>query len=237
MRKKQLRFRYNKKHSEKGFVNLLIAAIVVIVLVFGVIAWKGLNTVNSVFAILEENKTLKQSITRLTRETQIGYAKVTKQEKVDGKLMTTLLFVQTDPFDSKNRVLEKTYTIEGDVINFDALVIKFDNRLVLDGTERAIYIWRRVYGEKMSPDSGYPIEESGLVPKRYESIFKDVSKKDGDVFWKEVWNLANDPKKLEKNGITAVFGNVTYTQLRPELIYIFKINDMGGIFPETVPAL
>ena len=183
----QLKSRYKKNSSEKGSVILGIVA-VVFILVVGVIAWKGLNTVRSVVAIVEENKNLKQSITRLTKESQIGYAKVTKQEKVDGKLMTTLLFVQTDPNDGKTRILEKSYTIEGDVVNFDALVIKFDNKLVMDGTQRSIYIWRRIYGEKMSPSSGYPIEESGLIPKRYESIFKDVSKKDGDVFWKAIWD-------------------------------------------------
>jgi len=40
------------------------------------------------------------------------------------------------------RVLEKEYEIEGDIIHFDALIVKFDEQLVMDGKERTLYLWR-----------------------------------------------------------------------------------------------
>jgi hypothetical protein len=49
--------------------------------------------------------------------------------------------------------------------------------------------------------------------------------------------LSNEPKKLESQGIQAIFGNVVYKRLRPGLIYVFKINASGSIYPEMVPEL
>ncbi len=101
--------------------------------------------------LLNENKQLKEAITNLTTEEQIGYAKVIKQETKDGKLYTTLRFVETARDDKTKKILEKDYTIEGDVVHFDALIVKFSDKMVMDGKEKAMYLWRRIYGETMAP--------------------------------------------------------------------------------------
>ena len=49
----------------------------------------------TIHQLLSENKQLKEAITNLTAEEQIGYAKVIKQETKDGKVWTTLRFVET----------------------------------------------------------------------------------------------------------------------------------------------
>ncbi|MBE3143396.1 MAG: hypothetical protein IMZ61_05655, partial [Planctomycetes bacterium] len=91
----------------------------------------------TIHQLLNENKQLKEAITNLTTEEQIGYAKVIKQETQNGKLITTLKFVETARNDKLKKILEKDYTIEGDVVHFDALIVKFDNKIVMDGKERA----------------------------------------------------------------------------------------------------
>ena len=60
--------------------------------------------------------------------------------------------METDRKDMLKRVLEKEYEIEGDIIHFDSLIVKFDEQSVIDGNERALYLWRRVYSDKMRPD-------------------------------------------------------------------------------------
>jgi len=152
-------------------------------------------------------------------------------------MFTKLRFVETDRNNPNRKVLEKEYEIEGDVIHFDSLIIKFSNQLVMDGKEKAIYLWRRVYGEKMNPEDGFPIEIEGEEPRRYADIFSRFSIVNKDEFWQKIWSLGNDPDRLRKEGIQAIYGNVIYKKIRPNYIYIFKIDNKGGVYPEIVPDI
>ncbi len=215
---------------------------VVLVIVVGLIslgyfghAW--LQRQITIGQLLGENKQLKQALTNLTTEDQIGYAKVISQETKDGKLLTTLRFVETARNDKLRKIVEKDYTIEGDIVYFDALIVKFSDKLVADGKERALYLWRRIYGEKMSPEKGFPIEQPGDEPLRYADLFRVLPIKHREVFWASIWDLANNTDKLKENGVTAIYGNAPYSQLRPGLIYVFKITPSGQVYPEIIPDI
>ena len=173
--------------------------------------------------LLTENKTLKRALTNLTDENKIGYAKVVSQTKdANGAVTsTTLKFVETARDNELNQILQRQYTIEGDIVHFDALIVKFSDKMVMDGKQRSMYLWRRIYGEKMTPQSGFAIEELPV--------------KNRQVFWSGIWELANTPDKLKQYGITAIYGTVTYTQLRQGLIYIFRLTSTGQLYPEVIP--
>jgi hypothetical protein len=187
--------------------------------------------------LLTENKTLKKALTNLTDENKIGYAKVLSQTKdANGAVIsTTLKFVETARDNELNQILQRQYTIEGDIVHFDALIVKFSDKMVMDGKQRSMYLWRRVYGEKMSPQAGFAIEESGKEPNRYADLLKELPVKNREVFWSGIWELANTPDKLKQYGITAIYGTVTYTQLRQGLIYIFRLTSTGQLYPEVIP--
>ncbi len=227
---------YPARRFSLGRIIGLFFALATLVVV-GLIASSTLYATKTIFGLLTENKKLKQAITNLTQEGQIGFAKVISQETRDGKLYTRLLFVETDRDDPTHRLLEKQYTVEGDIVHFDALIVKFGDQVVMDGKERALYLWRRVYGEGQPPEQGFPIEEIGKEPGRYADILARLPLHDRTLFWSEIWELANDPKRLKKAGVQAVYGDVKYQKLRPGLIYIFKIGNSGDLYPETVPAL
>lgn len=185
--------------------------------------------------LLASNEKLKQAITALTHEDQVGFAKVMKQETRDGRLYTTVKFVETARDDaSMTRVLEKEYEIEGDIIHFDALLVTFKDQMVMDGKARSLYLWRRIYGERMTPADGFDIEGPGTRPARYAELLRELKQSDQQLFWDAIWDLANDPEALSDYGIRAVFGNVVYMQMRPGFIYIFRIRNDGQIYPETV---
>lgn len=205
--------------------------------VAGVISPSVYYASKSIHDLLGENSKLKENISRLTTESQIGYAKVLEQFERDGKKWTRLLFATTNRDDAQETLLKREYEIEGDVVHFDALIVKFAGPLVMDGKERAIYLWRRVYGEHMPPEQGYSVDDSGLEPRRYESICRDLSLDEKQMFWEEIWDLANDLDRLSDTGIKAVYGNVVYQNLRPGFIYVFKINNSGELYPETIPDL
>jgi hypothetical protein len=212
---------------------LLIAATLVVAAIVG----RGfLAASRTIFQLLSENKKLKQAIANLTAESQIGYAKVLSQTEREGRTVTRLLFVETARDDPTRHIFEKRCEVEGDVVYFDALVVKFSDPYVMDGRERALYLWRRVFGEKMAPESGYPIEEAGAEPRRYADLLRKLRLRDRRLFWTEIWDLSNNPDKLRAAGIKALHGKAVYKSLRPDFIYLFKIANMGDLYIETVPA-
>ena len=187
--------------------------------------------------LLTENNELKRAIANLTHEDQIGYAKVLRQYEKDGKLFTELLFVETARDDKLRKVVEKVYNIEGNVAHFDALIVKFSNDAVMQGQEKALYLWRRVYGENTAPDAGFAIEEPGVEPVKYMDMLDRLDIKEREVFWNGIWELANDPEKLRDYGIVGIYGNVTYMQLRKGVICVFRITSSGQIYPDLIPDI
>ena len=200
-------------------------------------AWFQLSGQRDIQQLLTENKELQTAINNLSSESQIGYAKVVEQYTIGGTFYTKLLFVETDPENPRNRIFEKEFEIEGDIAHFDTLIIKFDTPIVMEGKERAIYLWRRIYSDKMLPEDGIQIETHGAEPSRYQQICQNLSIKDKNMFWQEIWSLANDTEKLKHLGIKAVYGSVVYEKMEPGLIYIFKIAPTGNFYPEVIPDL
>ncbi len=213
------------------------------IVILGLIAFIALTpsiyqAAKTIHDLLRQNEILKQCINNLTQEEQIGYAKVLNQETDEhGVLRTTLLFVETDPNDQSKQILNKQYTIVGDIIHFDALIIKFQNDLVMDGKEKSLYLWRRVYGENQAPSEGFPIEAAGYEPPKYKEVFKLLNADDKKLFWSSIWDLAENPDMLNKHGIKAIFGNAIYKKLKPKMIYIFRIDAKGQVYPDSVPEI
>jgi hypothetical protein len=221
--------------SRRRLTTYVVLGVVCVVLV--IVARATYFVSRNIFDLLRENQKLRSAIANLTKEDTIGYAKVLDQPTRDGSVFTRLVFVETDRDDPTKHVLHKEYEIEGDVVHFDALVVKFGDQLVADGKERALYLWRRIYGEKMKPEDGLAIEAPGQPSPRYEAVFKKLPLRDRTLFWSEIWRLADNRERLQEAGVRAIFGSVTYRELRPGFVYVFKIGNAGSIFVESVPDL
>ena len=218
-----------------GFFALAVAAVLVAGAAYmGRGLYHGAMTIHE---LLNENKQLKQAIGNLTDEDQIGYAKVISQRNDNGRLLTTIRFVETARDDKTRRILQKEYTVEGNVVHFDALIVTFGDKMVMDGRARALYLWRRIYGEKTAPQDGYPIEEPGAQPRRYSGLLQALPIQQQQLFWTEIWDLANDLDRLKQHDIKAIYGNAIYRKLREGLIYVFKIKPTGELSVEVVPDM
>jgi len=220
------------RSNGKTIGTLLALTALVVAAVIGLSFYFSSSTIHS---LLTENHELNKAITNLTAEEQIGFATVISQDKdALGNMTTVLKFVQSAAGNPKEIVDEKIYAIEGDVVHFDALIVKFSDEYVKDGKERALYLWRRIYGEQTPPEQGELIEVPESAPERYYSITKSLKVKDRSVFWEAVWDLANDPQRLSEYGLTAVFGNAIYTKMEMNKVYLFKIGSTGQIYPEVM---
>lgn len=187
---------------------------------------------------LAENKELKEAITNLTREDQLGYAKVINQRRIDGQPRNTMKFVETAREDKLKKVLEREYTIEGDVVHFDVLAVKFRSRMVIDGKATALFLWRRVYGNKMMPEEDFVIEQPGSEPQRYSGLLEALPAKQGQEFWSYIWgDLADDTEELKEYDIEAANVNVVSSRLRKGLIYVLKVSPTGQVYCETIPDI
>jgi hypothetical protein len=89
----------------------------------------------------------------------------------------------------------------------------------------------------MAPESGPAVNAQGMEPARYEQLCSKLSLSDRQLFWENIWGLANDPNRLASLGVRAIYGNVVYHRLEPGLIYVFKIDSTGSVYPEIVPDL
>jgi hypothetical protein len=226
--------RITKHNNGKIFIRTVVILLLIVMAGLGGALFYGSKTVHDLF---ENNKKLKQAIANLTHEDQIGYAKVIRQEEKDGRLYTTVKFVETDRDNKLKKILEKEYTIEGDTVFFDALIVTFNNEAVKEGDSKALYIWRRVYGEQMAPADGFPIEIETRRPERYADLLEELDMPEQEMFWEAIWQLGNDPEFLKDHGIKAVYGNAVYKKLQPGLIYVFKISNSGQVYPETIPDI
>jgi len=215
------------------YVYITIVILGLLALIF--LGWGLSRGAKTIDQLLTKNKALKQAISNLTVEEQIGYAKVVKQEiDENGKLFTTILFVETARNDKLKKVLEHEYIVEGDIIHFDALIVSFDNYLVSNGKRKALYLWRRIYSDSMPPEDGFAIESKGKEPKRYAQFLKLLDQKERQLFWQEIWKLADNPDALKNYHIKAIYGNVVYKKMQPGFVYIFKIDGKGQVYPETI---
>jgi hypothetical protein len=215
----------------------VILAVLAAVGTGGLVAWRQLFANRTIEALLTENTDLKRAITHLSEETQIGYAKVVSQDTRDGQLFTRLMFVETRPNEPLKPVSKKEYEVQGDIAHFDALIVKFGQARVMDGREKAMYLWRRIYGENQAPEEGLAINHEGQEPARYADLCQKLSLKDRGLFWTHIWTLSNEPDHLSNLGVQAIYGNVVYHKLEPGLIYVFKIDNTGSLYPEVVPDL
>ncbi|MDG1301789.1 MAG: hypothetical protein P8R37_09410 [Opitutae bacterium] len=201
----------------------------------GILGMSFYHATASIHELLTENHQLNKAVRNLTHEEQIGYAILESQTRNElGQLESVVRFVQTAANAPKTLVSEQRFTVSGDIIHFDALIVKFTNEYVKDGTERALHLWRRIYGETTTPTNGEAIEIAGTAPERYYTITESLHLRDRDIFWNAIWKLANDPTHLSQYGIQAVFGNAIYTRMQIGKVYLFKISATGQIYPEIV---
>jgi len=219
--------------ARRTFLWLMLLCVLIVLGIIGRGVWLASRTI---FDLLTENRQLKTAISNLTAESQIGLARVVGQERKDGRLWTHVRFIETARDDPSKEILTRECDVEGDIVHFDALIVKFDNRYVADGKGRALYLWRRIYGEKTTPESAYPIEEPGAEPKRYEELLAKLPLRDRTLFWSEIWKLSNDPDRLKSAGVQAVYGNDVYASLAPDKLYVFKIGNAGQFYVEALPV-
>lgn len=195
--------------------------------------WAG----HKIFAFFEQLGVLKEIIKRLSADSRIAEVLVTKSEldESSGKIKTTIKFLE---YDTKSKPLApKYFTFQGNVIQFQALVIRFADKLVMGGDKlrgKSAYIFMKAFVLDGAKTQEFEITPMQSVPAGYK-IPGEKSPFEAKL-WARFWDYALNPKSRERAGIKNAQIEAPGSLFLPGTIYTIKIEHSGGIRIDTRPV-
>ncbi len=202
--------------------------ILIFVLVIALIAWGKIW--------FHHNQVLKQMIMRLSADTRLAEVVVTKSEldEVSGKILTTIKFLE---YGAKGEPLvPKYFTFRGNIIQFQSLVIRFNDDLIKKGDKlkgKSAYLFMKAFVLDPADLQVFEITPTYSVPEGYrtESEVQGFERS----LWDKFWNYALNPQAREQVGIKNAQIEAPGSLFLPGTIYTLKIEHDGGIRIDTQP--
>ncbi len=184
----------------------------------------------------QRNVELRAIAERLKTETRVADMIVTDQREVNGKVQTTLLFVEYAR-DGVTPLPARRFTIEGKEAHVDALVVKFDGRYVEQNDVlrgRSIALFTRIFGNKQSPESAARIDEPGRIPAVYRGA-DPAQMQFEEPLWRDFWKLADDEAYRREMGVRVMQGESVFRPFEPGRLYTLTIESNGGLNIQSEP--
>ena len=187
--------------------------------------------------LLEEARVLGKVSERLSAESRAAEVLVTKSEldEKTGKIYTTIKFLE---FDAKGKPLTpKYFTFPGNIIQFQSLVIRFQDRFVRTGDKlrgKSAYFFMKAFVLNGAQTQEFEITPTHQIPAGYKLPEK---KSEFEVaLWKEFWNYALSPASRERAGIKNAQIEAPGSLFLPGTIYTIRIEHDGGLRIDTRPV-
>lgn len=185
---------------------------------------------------MRENTILKRIISRLEADSRLAEVLVSGVNYDDKKcrVYTTIKFLE---YDTKGIALEpKYFTFTGNIIQFQSLVMRFDDIYVRKGDKfrgkSACFFWK-VFMLDGANTQEYEITKVYSVPEGYRVADKENSFE--EKLWKRFWKYALDSKASEKMGIKNAQIEAPGTMFIPGMLYMIKIEHDGGMRIDSFP--
>lgn len=189
---------------------------------------------------VHENAVLRQVIERLSAESRVAHVLVTgvTADAATGRPLTEIKFLE---FDTAGRPLEpKYFRFSGNVIQFQSLVIRFDDALVRSGHPlkgKSACIFMKAFCLDADPPQVFEINRAREIPTGYE-----VEGKAGPFerrLWQEFWTYALDPGRAARIGVKNAQLEAPGTRFVPGMVYTLNIEHDGGlrIDSQQLPAI
>ncbi|MFC1703815.1 hypothetical protein ACFL1E_03400 [Candidatus Omnitrophota bacterium] len=185
---------------------------------------------------LHENKILKEVIHRLEADSRIAEVLVTDvhYDENTQKTFTTIKFLEYEA--DGNALRPRYFTLPGNVIQFQSLVIRFDDFYVRKGDplrgKSASLFWK-VFVLDGPNTVEYEITKAHEIPQGYD--VEHIDDPFEQKLWKEFWTFALDPTKAKRTGIKNVQIEAPGTMFIPGTLYTINIEHDGGIRIDVHP--
>lgn len=149
----------------------------------------------------------------------------------DGQIWTKLKFLE---YSVDGQPLEpvKVFTVPGNVVYFDALVMKYTPEQVQEGKAKSLYLFRRVFTDETRPDMGYKlfdIDEEASLPKNLQADTEEIPIQAQQEVWARFQKCLSDPEYAKEQGVDAMYGEAVYDTLRKGFLYTLNIQNNGGL--------
>lgn len=209
-------------------VKALLACVLLFILVSGLL-W--------VRARLEENRVLKKVIERLSADSRIAEVLVTQSryDEERKQIETTIKFLE---YDSDGKPMAPRYfTFHGNIIQFQALVIRFRDALVRAGDKirgKSAYLFMKAFVLDGAETQEFDLVQANEIPQGYK--VPGVKSEFEQKLWEEFWNYALNPRARGKSGIKNAQIEAPGSMFLPGTIYTLKIEHAGGIRIDAEPV-
>lgn len=191
-------------------------------------------TYRKVSKYFDENKVLKEVISRLEADSRIAEVLVTqvRYDEQSGGNFTTIKFLE---YDAKARPMEpKYFTFPGNIIQFQSLVIRFDDFYVRKKDElkgKSAYLFWKAFMLDGRNTKEFEITKVNRIPAGYK--VENSNNSFEMKLWEKFWEYALNPDKAKKMGIKNAQIEAPGTMFIPGTIYQIKIEHDGGIRIDT----
>jgi hypothetical protein len=166
----------------------------------------------------------------LLGEQRVAEVCVSERERVPGEAPRTTLRFQEFRRDGQ-ALPPLSMTLPGEEIYIDALVTVFESDAVQSGDARSLYLFRRIFTERVAPQDGYLLYRDGGssdgLPEPYvdRAIERSVQLR----VWQHLWRLIDDTAYAEAHRVRTHFGQAVYTRMEPGRCYRVTLQNHGGL--------
>lgn len=178
----------------------------------------------------EQRQTLQRVVERLCAERRVADIYVLAQQRDAGGHVrsTDLRFVEISG--NGELISDRWFTVPGETIYFDGLVIKFNDDRIQHGDElrgHSIVLFQRVFSAEQAPVSGYPLDQPGEVPVAYR--LSSAPNTFEQQLWTDFWALAKSPDDARQRGVRVAQGEAVYAPLRTGEHWQLSLEADGGL--------
>lgn len=178
----------------------------------------------------------RQIIHNLKAESRIAEALVTESslDEYTRQYTTTIKFLE---YDVKGRPLKpKFFTFKGNLIQFQTLVVRFDDRYIEEGHRmkgKSIYLFLKAFVLNGKNTQEFTITPTDQIPDGYR-VSNPPSTFEKEI-WRRFWRYALDPNERQRVGIKNAQIEAPGQVFVPGTIYTLIIEHRGGIRIDTRP--
>ncbi|MBN1688761.1 MAG: hypothetical protein JW893_06640 [Candidatus Omnitrophica bacterium] len=186
---------------------------------------------------LEENRILREVIERLSADSRVAEVLVTRSEydEETKKVMTTIKFLE---FGAQGKPLApKYFSFHGNIIQFQALVVRFRDDLVKSGDRlrgKSVYLFMKAFVLEDEKTQVFDITKAHEIPAGYK-VEGEKSELESKL-WQKFWDYALDPAERDRAGIKNAQIEAPGSLFLPGTIYTLVIEHDGGLRIDTRPV-
>ena len=208
---------------QKALRNLVILVVLFFLFILG-------------YKFVFEFMTLRNIIHNLKAESRIAEVLVTESslDEYTRKYTTTIKFLE---YDVRGKPLKaKYFTFKGNQIQFQTLVVRFDDKYVEQGSRmkgKSIYLFLKAFVLDGKNTQEMIITPTSEIPQGYRT--SDTPNYFEKEVWGRFWKYALDPMERSRLGIKNAQIEAPGSVFVPGTIYTLIIEHHGGIRIDTRP--